>query len=523
MARKKSSSTEDAQLVEELASDAGDTVDTLTETHEQLETQVDETFDELEARLDEVQDDAPETEHQETEHQETEYQETEHQEAEEWPDEEVHEQVEETYEEPQPEVVYEEERRSSLASRFLWLLLLLLGGAGLALWGGPKLAPMLPQPLQPLAKYLTPGASEFETNLAEVSTEIATLRSDTEAQIGALPAPVPQTAIEEAIASAVSAAAAETEARVSEQTNKLAADLAALSDQVAAADSGEIEGRLATIETKIAGMSTEFASLQQALGALEASDGEENPVTAELTAELTARMAGYAASLDGLKAEVAEVATQNGEVRQRIDEVEAATARQLSEADARVDARIKQADARAEEMEVSAEESAKAAEIEAAMRKVRSKLDNGAGFGDELSVVAAASGVEIPDVLTQSAEGGIPTVAALESDYGDAATAAIRVAVKAEAEDGTVSGLSAFLKSQVVSRSLSPQEGDSTDAVLSRMEAGFKNGDLATTLAEAEALPAPAAEAMADWLSKARTRAEALTGFDALTAALAQN
>ncbi len=495
MATNNPSSTEDAELVDEIAAKAEDAVSDLTDTASEIENQAEDALTEAEHEAQDLmdgdehpQDEEPAEEHHAEEH----------------------------------EAVYEEERRSSLAGRFLWLLLLLLGGAGLALWGGPKLAPMLPEPLQPLAKYLTPGASEVKTSLDEVNTEIAALRTDTQAKIEALPAPVGQAAIDEAIAKAVGTARTETEAAMTERTDKLAADLAALSDKVTAADSGEIEGRLSSLESKIAGMSTEFASLQSALGELKTSTGESdnNTATAELSAELAAKMAAYAASLDGLKAELAEVSTQNGEVRQRIDEVEAATARQISEADARVEARINAADERTEEMEQTAEVAAKAAEIEAAMRNVRAKLDNGAAFSDELAVVVDAAGVDLPEALMMHAENGVPTAASLEGGFGNAASAAIRSSIKADADAGTVSGFRAFLKSQVVTRSLSPQDGDGTDAVLSRMEAGFKNGDLAATLSEAEALPAPAAEAMADWLTKARTRAEALSGFDALNAAL---
>ena len=63
----------------------------------------------------------------------------------------------------------------------------------------------------------------------------------------------------------------------------------------------------------------------------------------------------------------------------------------------------------------------------------------------------------------------------------------------------------AFFKSQVVTRSLTPQAGDSTDAILSRMDAALSAGNLSSCLTEADALPEAAREPLADWLSSVAT------------------
>jgi len=262
---------------------------------------------------------------------------------------------------------------------------------------------------------------------------------------------------------------------------------------------------LNSLETKLTGMDTEFAALREALGALETTDTGDS----ELSAEVAAQIASYAASLEGLKAELAAVSSQNGQIGQRIDEVEAATNRKIAEADAR-----------AQEVQAEAEVVEQTAELKAAIQSVEDKLAAGDGFTEELSNVAALAGVEAPEELMSHADAGIMPAAALANSYGDAASAAIRDSVKADAEDGTVSGFTAFLKSQVVSRSLTPQEGDSTDAVLSRMEEALKAGDLTAVLNEASSLPEPAAAAMSDWLTKARSRAEALGGLEALKASI---
>ena len=74
----------------------------------------------------------------------------------------------------------------------------------------------------------------------------------------------------------------------------------------------------------------------------------------------------------------------------------------------------------------------------------------------------------------------------------------------ASAGDGVLARSRAFLEAQVSSRSLTPQTGQGTDAVLSRMEDKLRQDDLDGVLAEAESLPSEAAAAMGDWLAAAR-------------------
>jgi len=73
-----------------------------------------------------------------------------------------------------------------------------------------------------------------------------------------------------------------------------------------------------------------------------------------------------------------------------------------------------------------------------------------------------------------------------------------------------------FLRSQTGARSLAPRDGDDTDAVLSRAEAALRQGDLATTLTELDALTGDPAAAMAAWRAQAETRMAALAALTVL-------
>ena len=82
--------------------------------------------------------------------------------------------------------------------------------------------------------------------------------------------------------------------------------------------------------------------------------------------------------------------------------------------------------------------------------------------------------------------------------------------------------MTTFLANQLGARSVTPRDGADPDAVLSRAEAALRSGDLAATLQELEALPAPAAEVLTGWTARAETRQGALDAADAVAQDLNQ-
>ena len=99
---------------------------------------------------------------------------------------------------------------------------------------------------------------------------------------------------------------------------------------------------------------------------------------------------------------------------------------------------------------------------------------------------------------------------------------AIRTDLRAETGDTALGQFGAFLQAQVASRSLTPQEGTSTDAILSRAEDALRQGDLDLALRHMRTLSVVAREIYADWLALAQARQAALSGFEALKAALSE-
>lgn len=174
--------------------------------------------------------------------------------------------------------------------------------------------------------------------------------------------------------------------------------------------------------------------------------------------------------------------------------------------EAEAEAKLQEAEAQAAQIRADAESVAQKAAGRAALGRLQTAIDSGAPYTDLL----AELGLSVPDGLLAYAETGLPSQSALQDSFPDAARAALEAALRADMGDTWTDRATSFFRSQTGARSLTPQEGNDPDAILSRAEAALSGGDLDKTLAEMEALPEAAQSAMADWRAKAETRQAAL-------------
>jgi hypothetical protein len=172
----------------------------------------------------------------------------------------------------------------------------------------------------------------------------------------------------------------------------------------------------------------------------------------------------------------------------------------------------------AEDRRAAAQLTEQEAMVRNSITRIRIAVENGGPFAAELENLSAA-GVEVPVVLAERAESGVPTIAALREAYPDAARAAL-AAARAGSTEG---GIGAKITSLLGARSLAPKEGSDADAVLSRVEAALRDGRMNDALAEVETLPEVARVEMAGWLQLATERATALAALDALGAGVNGN
>lgn len=158
----------------------------------------------------------------------------------------------------------------------------------------------------------------------------------------------------------------------------------------------------------------------------------------------------------------------------------------------------------------------------AALTRVVTAVDSGQSFAPALSDLEDVTPVEVPEPLRAAAEAGVPTLAALQESFPDAARAGL-AAARSDVPESEGAGITDFLKRQLNVRSVIPRDGADADAVLSRVQAAVRSGDLDTVLAEIGSLPESARTAMSDWVEAAEARKAAQDAANDLADSLNSN
>lgn len=259
----------------------------------------------------------------------------------------------------------------------------------------------------------------------------------------------------------------------------LAGDVATLTDRIATLESAPVpEGPdLSRLD-----------ALDQRLAAIEAVPADGNASTAALNAKIVQLEQRIAA----LPASGSDPALQ-----QKLDDALA----RLTEAETA-------ATTRATEAEAAAQSAARAK----AFDDLSDAVATGQPFPDQLQALADPS---LTEALGPSAETGVPTLAALQETFPDAARETLRAARDLGSADGWGDRLVDFLASQTGARSLTPLEGATPDAILSRAEFALSEARVADAVAELGALD-PAVKAPLDpWIAQANAHLAAATALQA--------
>ena len=242
-------------------------------------------------------------------------------------------------------------------------------------------------------------------------------------------------------------------------------------------------------EIDLTPLETEIAELRAALAA--------QPAGADLTREDVAALidpeiAQLRDALSGAddSAELAALSDNLADVQSRMAALEAAMADLRDLAENRV---------------AAAEMAVETALARSGVEMMRAAIDLGAPYADALALMRDA-GADVPDVLADAAQSGVPTLEALQESYPAAARAALRQALQGAPAESTTERLGNFLRAQVGARSTEPKDGDDPDAVLSRAGAAVEAGDLDGALSELDMLPEAAQAEMSGWRADARLR-----------------
>lgn len=171
---------------------------------------------------------------------------------------------------------------------------------------------------------------------------------------------------------------------------------------------------------------------------------------------------------------------------------------------------IEKMEARVAALEEEAEDpdAAARAALGLALANLARAAEGAGSFETELGVLRRF----LPDepelaALRESAKSGVPTRAALEARFPSLAQS-IFDAERRATEDGLWSRFVSNAKSLVTIRRTGEISGDTSEAIVARMEERLKVHDLGGAVAEAEKLSGPAAEAAGGWIAEAKARLE---------------
>lgn len=143
--------------------------------------------------------------------------------------------------------------------------------------------------------------------------------------------------------------------------------------------------------------------------------------------------------------------------------------------------------------------------------KIKEALNFGGPYKLALEEISKKE-IQIPKVLLDNSE-GVVTMNYLKTNFPTVAHASLKASLKQTDESGLGGKLLGFLKSQVTVRSLDAQEGNSVNAILSRMQVALNNDDLSEAIRQSSDLNGAAKSEIKDWLSLAVKRQETVDAF----------
>ena len=258
--------------------------------------------------------------------------------------------------------------------------------------------------------------------------------------------------------------------------------------------SGELDKRVAALETANADNGPKAVAAAQTAQQAVQTDQQLTTQVKDLRADIDAARG----EIPGLAARVAKLETEAPKANDadlsalaaRLDKIEAALAAPKSES------RV------APEKPAPADNASAIAIIAG---EIEDKLAAGAPFGTEVAALQRL-GVDPAQLASlQAVAGGAPTGSALAESFDAVAPQVLAAASPAES-GGVLDRLLAHIHGLVRVHVLGESAGDDPEAIVSRIGAECRRGDIAGAVAAFDKLPAAARQAAGDWPVKARAR-----------------
>ncbi|MGB7335532.1 MAG: hypothetical protein WBD01_07065 [Salaquimonas sp.] len=250
------------------------------------------------------------------------------------------------------------------------------------------------------------------------------------------------------------------------------------------------------METVKLALSTEITQLSNRIAGLETSGaGVPESVTGEISA-----IKESVASLAGLTGQYEALSQQASEISQTVE----ASNKRLSELETSVNEKVLPSMGSVEKAAVAAIESQKVARSVSA-RSLSAVLENGGAFNSELASAEALLGSsETINQLRDLSRKGISSKPELLASFQPVADRIIALQSENTSEMGVLERLMSSATTLVKVRPAGPIDGDDNAAVVSRIEAALKIGNVSEALAESEKLNEVAKSAAAGWNTSAK-------------------
>jgi len=270
------------------------------------------------------------------------------------------------------------------------------------------------------------------------------------------------------------------------------AGLSALSKRIASLEeAGKNTGNLDAVTAKIEALASKLAALSTTI-----SSGDDDAIN-----EATAKIASVGKQLARIEEQFSNELTKTGEHLINVETGMKASGEKLAALGQRFDA-----------LEASVNTPRKDEHRVAramAVAGLKSAIDSGGGFSEALGLFEGLSNdPQSVASLKEYAETGIPDVSSIATSFSRLSDKIVQTGVPKN--DGSVMGR--FLnnaRSLVKVKTIGVVAGDSPQAIVSRIEAALKNGDLEAVQREWATLPDAAKEISTDWINKVKARSGA--------------
>lgn len=154
----------------------------------------------------------------------------------------------------------------------------------------------------------------------------------------------------------------------------------------------------------------------------------------------------------------------------------------------------------------SANEIVKSAQTSSALDKIQALVESGLGYQTILAELSRSTDLSRSPAILDNAKSGVASLEFLQNQFSAAARTALKKIRNKKVGSENKGAVWSFVKAQLGFRSLTPQEGVSADAVLSRAQAAVTDGEIGAALIEIRALPDVGQTALKEWSLAAESR-----------------